>query len=86
VSLQGLHDRIEEIKFLLSDLFQSAASVENGRDPLTRTLNRRFLPSVLTREVILAKGNDLPLCVALVDVDHFKRVNDRFGHATGDWS
>lgn len=83
-SLKALHDRIEDIKFLLSDLFQSAVSIENGRDPLTRTLNRRFLPSVLNREVVLAKESNLSLCVALVDVDHFKRINDQLGHASGD--
>ncbi len=83
-ALGALQDRIEEAKFLLNDLFQAAGSVENGRDPLTRALNRRFLPSVLSREIALAKRNDLPLSVALVDVDHFKRINDQFGHPVGD--
>ncbi len=64
--------------------FRVAVSIENGRDPLTRTLNRRFLTSVLNREVVLAKESNLSLCVALVDVDHFKRINDQFGHASGD--
>lgn len=82
--LPVLQAHIEEIKFLLSELFQAAANVENGRDPLTRTLNRRFLPSVMTREIALAKSNDFPLSVALVDVDHFKQINDRYGHSTGD--
>lgn len=83
-SLKQLHDKIEEIKFLLSDLFQSAAAIENGRDPLSRTLNRRFLSSVLVREVMLAKESGLELSVALIDADYFKQINDRFGHATGD--
>ena len=83
-AVAALQGRIEEIKFLLTGLFQAAANLENGRDPLTRTLNRRFLSSVLAREVSLARSNDLPLSVALVDVDHFKRINDRYGHSTGD--
>lgn len=83
-ALGALQLRIEEIKYLLADLFQSAAAIENGRDPLTRTLNRRFLPSVLTREVALANESGLQLSVALFDVDHFKRVNDEFGHSVGD--
>ena len=83
-ALGALQHRIEEVKFLLADLFQSAAAIENGRDPLTRTLNRRFLPSVLTREVTLANESALQLSVALFDVDHFKRVNDGHGHAVGD--
>lgn len=83
-ALARLKERIDEIDYLLNDMFQAAAALEHGRDPLTRTLNRRFLPSVLGREIALAKSHGTPLSVALVDVDHFKRINDDFGHATGD--
>lgn len=83
-SVAEFQRRIEEIKFLLNDLFQAAASVENGRDPLTRALNRRFLPSVLGREITLAKNAKTPLSVLMLDVDHFKAINDRYGHAVGD--
>jgi diguanylate cyclase len=79
-----LHRRIDEIKFLLNDLFQSAAHLENGRDPLTRTLNRRFLPSVLGREISLAKNAKTPLSILMADIDHFKTVNDSHGHSAGD--
>lgn len=79
-----LKTQVEEIKFLLGTLFQAAASVENGRDPLTRTLNRRFLPALLGREISLAKSSDVPLSLLMVDVDHFKQVNDTYGHSTGD--
>lgn len=83
-AVNELQQKIEEIKYLLNDLFQSAASIENGRDPLTRTLNRRFLPSVLGRELTLAKDTNVPLSVLMVDVDHFKRINDAHGHSAGD--
>ncbi len=79
-----LQAAIEELRFLLTDIFQAAAELEAGRDPLTRTLNRKFLPSVLGREIALASRNDTPLSVVLIDVDHFKAINDRFGHAGGD--
>lgn len=79
--LQGV---IDEIKYLLADLFQSATELESGRDPLTRVLNRKFLPSVLGREIGLAKKNRLPLSIIMLDVDHFKAVNDRYGHSAGD--
>ncbi|MFC0480652.1 GGDEF domain-containing protein [Gellertiella hungarica] len=79
-----LRRRIDEIKFLLNDLFQTASAAENGHDPLTRTLNRRFLPSILGRELALAASNDVPFSVLMLDVDHFKSVNDRYGHSSGD--
>lgn len=83
-ALMQLKERIEEISFLLNNLFQAAAALESGRDPLTRTLSRRFLASVLNREISMAKAHSLPLCVAMIDVDHFKQVNDQHGHAAGD--
>ena len=53
-------------------------------DPLTGVANRRALDEVLTRSIASAAANDLPLCVALIDLDHFKRLNDAFGHPAGD--
>lgn len=83
-AIVALRLRIDEIKYLLSDLFQTAASLENGRDPLTRALNRRFLPTVLGREVSLAAASRTPLSVLMIDIDHFKTINDRYGHSAGD--
>lgn len=79
-----LQRRIDEIRFLLNDLFQAASALENGRDPLTRTFNRRFLSSVLRREVSLATRAKTPLSVLMADIDHFKHINDRHGHSAGD--
>lgn len=79
-----LQAAIEEVRFLLADIFQSATELEAGRDPLTRALNRKFLAAVLGREIALSKRNDTPLSVVLFDVDHFKGINDRYGHSGGD--
>lgn len=79
-----LKAQLEEIKYLIGTLFQAASSVENGRDPLTRTLNRRFLPALLGREISMAKTTNVPLSLLMVDVDHFKRFNDTHGHSAGD--
>jgi diguanylate cyclase len=83
-SVADLQRRVDEIKFLINDLFQTASSVENGRDPLTRTLNRRFLPSVLSRELAMAQQDGTALSVLMVDIDHFKAINDRYTHSVGD--
>jgi diguanylate cyclase (GGDEF)-like protein len=53
-------------------------------DPLTGLYNRRFLDDALQREVARAQRSKLPLTVLMVDVDHFKRFNDTFGHEAGD--
>lgn len=73
-----------EIKFLLAELFQAAMAMESGRDPLTRTLNRRFLNSILAREVKMASQNGMELSVMMLDIDNFKTVNDTYGHSGGD--
>ncbi|GHC71159.1 GGDEF domain-containing protein [Limoniibacter endophyticus] len=83
-SIVALQERMDEVKFHLNDLFQAAANVENGTDPLTRALNRRFLPSVLSREITLAKEGPSELSVLMVDIDHFKSINDTHGHSVGD--
>lgn len=64
---------IEEIKFLLNDLFQSLSAAANARDPLTSALTRRFLPSILSREVTVADQQDSPLTVLMIDVTSSRR-------------
>lgn len=59
-------------------------SLENRLDPLTGLSNRRDLDDVLAREFATAKASGFPLSVLFVDLDDFKKVNDRFGHNVGD--
>ena len=56
------------------------------RDPLTGAANRGLLEHMLEREVGLVRRYGGALALLMADVDHFKQVNDRFGHATGDGS
>lgn len=83
-ALSDLRAAVDEISFLVADLFQTLNAMEGGRDPLTRALNRRFLPAILGREVTFAKEHETQLSVMLVDIDHFKSINDRHGHQAGD--
>lgn len=53
-------------------------------DPLTGALNRRAFRETLEREAARARRHGRPLSLAMIDIDHFKRVNDTMGHATGD--
>lgn len=54
------------------------------RDPLTGLFNRRYMEETLERELPRAERNKRPLCVAMLDLDHFKELNDSFGHEAGD--
>lgn len=70
---------------------RSSLRVANGRladladrDVLTGMGNRRFIDAALRGAHRDARGSGAPLSVLLVDVDHFKRVNDTYGHAAGD--
>lgn len=53
-------------------------------DPLTGALNRQGLDEAVNREVANMRRKDTPLCVSLLDIDNFKKLNDSMGHATGD--
>jgi len=54
------------------------------RDELTGVYNRRYLMEALAREQSRADRAGTPFAVCLIDIDHFKSINDRFGHAAGD--
>ena len=54
------------------------------RDTLTKLWNRAAIIDILNREIDVARRSDTPLAVALIDIDHFKRINDTFGHLAGD--
>jgi diguanylate cyclase (GGDEF)-like protein len=53
-------------------------------DPLTGLSNRRFILTQMAGAVSAARRHERPLSVAMVDIDHFKAVNDEHGHAAGD--
>ncbi len=53
-------------------------------DPLTGVANRRKSTQELNRFFQLAKRHKQPICFALLDLDYFKQINDKYGHATGD--
>jgi diguanylate cyclase (GGDEF)-like protein len=57
---------------------------ESLSDPLTGLANRRFLQEILLRELRRAQRSNQPVALMIVDIDHFKAVNDTFGHNAGD--
>jgi diguanylate cyclase (GGDEF)-like protein len=73
----GVQDSVEQN--FLSQLYQSAT-----RDGLTGVYNKRFFLDQLRKELAWHKRHDQPLTLMFVDIDHFKRVNDTYGHQAGD--
>lgn len=67
------------VQDLLQRMYQSATT-----DPLTGLFNRRTFEERLTEEFSVLTRHKLESCLAIVDVDHFKRVNDTWGHSIGD--
>lgn len=53
-------------------------------DPLTGIINRRYFHELAERELALSKRFSNPLAYMMIDIDHFKRVNDTYGHDVGD--
>jgi len=53
-------------------------------DPLTKVDNRRSLSGALQNELAHLRDSEMPLSIILMDVDHFKHINDTYGHVTGD--
>ena len=54
------------------------------RDPLTGLFNRRYLDDILDGELARARRQGYPVAVVMLDIDHFKRINDTYGHQAGD--
>src|SRR5665647_3466264 len=54
------------------------------RDPLTELFNRRYLEETLEREFLRATRQGAPIALIMLDIDHFKRCNDTYGHEAGD--
>ncbi len=74
---------------------RTALAIENARlyeevqrlsvtDPLTGLYNRRGLETLSEHELLRARRNNQPVSVIVLDIDHFKKVNDTFGHPVGD--
>lgn len=57
---------------------------QSVHDPLTGLYNRRYLDATLERELMLADRDGQPVSVVMCDLDHFKAINDRYGHLAGD--
>jgi two-component system C4-dicarboxylate transport sensor histidine kinase DctB len=75
----SLEQRNKELEALSGELHLKSIT-----DPLTGLFNRRFFLDTAAKLVNAANRHNLPLSVMMIDVDHFKQINDRHGHLAGD--
>jgi len=81
--LRYVNDRLQT-QLIEIGLLQSKLREQAIRDPLTNLFNRRYLEETLERELARAAREDYSVCIIMIDLDHFKRVNDTYGHEAGD--
>ena len=82
ISKQRVEDAEKRINELQEELEKASLLVRN--DQLTGTLNRRGLEEAFENEVARSQRRKSPLCVAMLDIDNFKKLNDSLGHDAGD--
>ena len=76
---ESLETSLVEVKSLQAELVKQAS-----HDSLTGLFNRRYLEESLDRELSRARRSGQPVGIMMLDIDHFKKVNDTFGHLAGD--
>ena len=91
-SIRFTEAQLEVIEYLLSAVlyplnnaieYKKALNLAH-RDPLTGIANRMSMNETLKREVNRSQRYELPLSMLMIDLDHFKSINDTYGHSTGD--
>jgi len=83
VKLKASHSKLAHANAQLLELNKKLEGMAIT-DGLTGLKNRRFIDDILRQEVALYKRYENPFSILLIDIDHFKAVNDTYGHAFGD--
>lgn len=84
-SLEAKNFILQATPFIYNAIIMKRMEIMAAIDELTGILNRRFGLRRLNEEFERSKRHRLPLSVAMVDIDHFKKINDTYGHQAGDF-
>jgi diguanylate cyclase (GGDEF)-like protein len=85
ISIHDVTELADATRLLDATMEQTLDLVEsNQRDALTGLYNRKFFDEQITQEMVSARRYNWPMTLALLDIDHFKLINDRYGHPGGD--
>ena len=82
--IRELRAALKNVLYCVDSLFQRSEELEAGKDVLTRLLNRKFLPAVMSKQLEMARRRGEKYAALIIDVDHFKKINDTYGHDNGD--
>lgn len=83
---EALHERNLELIAMQDELYRANQQLEQAAitDSLTGCYNRMFFQHYVEHEAYLCRQRNVPFSILLFDIDHFKQINDKFGHLAGD--
>lgn len=83
-SVDRLNEDVSKASWFISTIVDQALEIDTGTDSLTRLFNRRYLDTICRRHTDISMKQGHPFSILMIDIDHFKQVNDSYGHDAGD--
>jgi len=83
-SIDQLNDDVSKASWFISSIVDQALEIDTGTDALTRLFNRRYVDTICRRHTEISMKQGHPFSMLMIDIDHFKQVNDNYGHDSGD--
>ena len=83
---EELISKADHLSLALSNInLRETLKIQAIRDPLTNLFNRRYLEESFSSEILRANRQEYSIGIMMIDIDHFKKFNDSFGHSAGDY-